>query len=357
MLSDNPRDAKILVVDDQEINLDLFRRLFNFWGYRSTQLLIDSRATLPTYLEFRPDLILLDLHMPHLDGFQILQQLAPYIGEDEYVPILVLTGDITNEAKQNALAMGAKDFLTKPFELIEVQLRMANLLETRRLHLKLRAEKDSLEEKVRDRTQQLENAQFEAIECLAQAAEYRDDDTGKHTVRVGAAAGRLAARLGLPIHTVELIRQAAPLHDVGKIGIPDRILLKPGKLDPEEFEIVKAHTTIGASILSRRHFPTFLLASEIALTHHERWDGLGYPQRLSGEQIPVSGRIVAVADVFDALTHDRVYKAAWPVDKAVAEIRQGAGKQFDPAVVEAFLEVVDGLDPMPESSSEKLAKP
>jgi putative two-component system response regulator len=180
-------------------------------------------------------------------------------------------------------------------------------------------------------------AQVEILERLALAAEYRDDDTGEHTRRVGKTAAAIAATIGLAADEVELLRRAAPLHDVGKIAIPDAILRKPGRLTGEEFEEIKQHTVKGAAMLAGRGFPLLDLAERIALTHHERWDGHGYPHGLAGEAIPLAGRIVAVADVFDALTHERVYKEAWPVEQALEEIRTQAGRQFDPDVVEAFL--------------------
>jgi putative two-component system response regulator len=185
---------------------------------------------------------------------------------------------------------------------------------------------------------------LETLQRLALAAEYRDDDTGSHTRRVGVTAGRIAGSLGLSPEQVDLILRAAPLHDVGKIGIADAILLKPGKLTDEEFAIMKQHTTIGGKILSGSSSPWLQLAEEIALTHHERWDGQGYPCGLKGEAISLVGRIVAIADVFDALTHERPYKKAWPIAEAMAEIEHQSGKQFDPCVVAAFLSPSTGFD-------------
>ena len=348
MPAKSARDARILIVDDQEANVRLLegilRRAAGFSNLRSTT---DSREAVTLYSEFQPDLILLDLHMPHLDGFRVMEELKLLIPPESYVPILVLTADITPEAKQRALAGGAKDFLTKPFDPTEVRLRIENLLETRFLYLEM-------EQRVRARTQELEDAHVEVLERLALAAEYRDDDTGEHTKRVGRISSLLARahglRFGMHNHWWEFeplggqqlfevlgLQRAAPLHDVGKIGIPDSILLKPGRLTPEEFEFMKTHTTIGAKILSGGRFPLLQVAQGIALTHHERWDGAGYPQGLRAESIPLPGRIVAVADAFDAMTSARPYKAAWPVAKAVAELERCAGTQFDPKIVEAFL--------------------
>jgi putative two-component system response regulator len=207
------------------------------------------------------------------------------------------------------------------------------------LYLQIQSQNQLLEAKVRERTRELEAAQIEIIERLARAAEFRDDNTGQHTERVGQMAALLARELGLPDAQVSLIRRAAPLHDVGKIGIPDSILLKLGKLTAAEFELVKTHTTIGARILSGSRFPLLRLAEEIAFSHHEQWDGRGYAG-LVGDTIPLAGRIVTVADVFDALTQKRPYKAAWPVEEAVAEIARQRGRQFDPQVVDAFLRVI-----------------
>jgi putative two-component system response regulator len=277
--------------------------------------------------------------MPYLDGFEVMNQLRARVPLGIFLPILVLTADITPETKRKALDEGATDFLTKPFDQTEVVLRIRNLLRTRVLHLQLQDQNHLLEQKVRERTIELEETQIEILERLALAAEYRDDDTGEHTKRVGQMSAQIAQALGLSNAEVELIRRAAPLHDVGKIAIPDSILLKPGKLTPEEFELMKTHTTVGAKMLSGGRFPLLQRAEEIALTHHERWDGTGYAG-LKGESIPIAGRIVAVADVFDALTSARPYKEAWPRAKAIEEVQRQSGRQFDQSVVEAFLKVV-----------------
>lgn len=330
------KTARILIVDDQEANVRLLERILQRAGYTNLQSTTSARQVLPLYNNTPPDLILLDLRMPHLDGFGVMRQLEPQIPPGTYLPILVLTADITAEAKQQALGNGAKDFLTKPFDPTEVLLRIRNLLETRFLHLQLQNYNQILEVKVRERTRELEEARIEILERLARAAEYRDDDTGQHTQRVGRTSALLARTLGLPDAHVELIRRAAPLHDVGKIGIPDRILLKPGKLSPAEFEVMKTHTTIGAAILSGSRFPLLQLAEHIALTHHERWDGDGFPQGLRGEEIPIEARIVAVADAFDAMISDRPYRKALSAEEAWEILWDGAGTQWDEHVVEAL---------------------
>jgi putative two-component system response regulator len=201
----------------------------------------------------------------------------------------------------------------------------------------------ALEARVAERTADLEASRLELLQRLAQAAEYRDDDTYEHTERVGELAESIGRELGLPADELERLRLAAPLHDVGKIGVSDTIMLKPARLTPNEFEAMCEHVRIGASILAASSQPLFHIASEIALTHHERWDGSGYLRGLSGAEIPLAGRIVAVIDVFDALTHPRPYKDAWPVDRALAEIRRGAGTRFDPDVVAAFEAIDTGL--------------
>jgi putative two-component system response regulator len=330
------QQAKILIIDDEPANVRLLERLLQQEGFASLQSATDSRQALPLYTEFQPDLILLDLHMPHLDGFAVMNQLRPRIREGEFLPILVLTADVATETKLQALSMGAVDFLTKPLDHAEVRLRIRNLLQTRFLYKEVQHQKEVLEDKVRERTADLERAQLEALERLALAAEFRDDETGQHTQRVGVRSAMLAKAMGLSPDLVEQIRRAAPLHDVGKIGIPDAILRKPGKLTPEEFELMKTHTTIGARILSGSGSPLLQMAEEIALTHHERWDGTGY-SGLSGERIPLSGRIVALADVFDALTNDRIYRQAVPLEEALAEIERQRERHFDPRMVDAFL--------------------
>ena len=333
------KHARVLIVDDEPANVDLLRRLLVRAGFVRIDSTTDPRRAVHRYLDTRPDLILLDLHMPGLSGLQVMDQLNE-IAEASYLPILIVTGDLTPEARQEALARGAKDFVSKPYSPDEVLLRIRTLLETRFLYFQVQSQNQVLEAKVRERTRELEAAQVEIIERLARAAEFRDDNTGQHTERVGQMAALLARQLGLPDPHVTLIRRAAPLHDVGKIGVPDAVLLKLGRLTLDEFEVVKTHTTIGARILSGSRFSVLRLAEEIALNHHERWDGAGYVG-LRSEDIPLAGRIVAVADVFDALTQKRPYKTAWTVGDAVAEIERQRGRQFDPDIVDAFLRVID----------------
>lgn len=336
-LEETFRHARILIVDDQPENVVLLRRVLSKAGYRDFESTSEPSQAEKLYQSYHPDLVLLDLHMPGMDGFAVLERLRSLTARATYLPILVLTGDHDPLKRRQALAAGATDFLAKPFDTVEVVLRIRNLLETRHLHRLLSDHNAVLEAGVRQRTRELEEAQSEILARLAAAAEHRDDDTGRHTFRVGQLSAAIAASLGLPREAVELIRAAAPLHDVGKIGVPDHILLKAGKLTPEEFAVMKTHTTIGAAILAGGRSALVIEAERIALNHHERWDGTGYPNGLGGDVIPLGARIVAVADVFDALTHERPYRAAWPLDRVMEEIRAQSGHHFDPAVVAAFL--------------------
>jgi putative two-component system response regulator len=348
--------AKILVIDDQESNLQILERMCKGAGYEHVKTISDPRQALAAFLEQKPDLVLLDLVMPHLDGFEVMSQLRARVQREEYLPILVLTTDVSPESRQRALSIGAKDFVNKPFDRGEVELRIRNLLETRFVYRELRKNNESLEIMVRQRTSDLEEARLEILERLAVAAEYRDDTTGQHTRRVGRVSALISKALGLGREEVELMERAAPLHDVGKIGVPDQILLKGGRLTPEEFSLMKTHTTIGAKILGGSRNKLLQFAEEIARFHHEHWDGTGYSPGLAGEAIPLSARIVAIADVYDSLTHERPYKRAWSKEEAVAEIELGTGSHFDPDVVGAFMEIVDQL-PLDELEEEDLAEP
>jgi putative two-component system response regulator len=333
--------ARILVADDEPANVLLIERLLERWGYENVTSTTDSSEVIVLAEQLRPNLVLLDLSMPHPDGFEVMRLLTERRPVGRRCPVLVLTADVSAATRERALSSGASDFLTKPFDRTEVRLRVHNLLSTHFLQLELASHNELLERRVRERTQELEHARREILERLALAGEYRDDATHQHAQRVGRTAALLAAELGLPADDVELMRRAAPLHDIGKLGVPDTILLKPGRLTVDEFEVVKGHTVIGSRILAES-VSTVLRAGEvIARAHHERWDGTGYPAGLAGDEIPLAGRLVAVADVFDALTHERPYKSAWPCERAVAEVHGVAGTQLDPRVVQAF----DQLDP------------
>lgn len=331
------RRARILVIDDHEANVDALTRILHRAGFASVRGTTDPIAGVTITREWDPDLVLLDLHMPALDGFGVLEAIRPELTDGRYLPVLMLTADSSDEVKRRALSDGVKDFLTKPFDATEVLLRIENLLETRFLYEALHGQNQLLEQRVLERTQDLEAAQIEILQRLAAAAEFRDDDTGHHTLRVGHLSALLAGQLGLPAGQVELIRRAAPLHDVGKIGIPDSILLKPGRLTSSERRVMQTHTTIGATMLAGGHSALVQAAERIARRHHERWDGKGYPSGCAANEIDLEARIVAVADFLDALTHDRPYRKAWSVSKTIAAITAERGGHFDPAVVDALL--------------------
>lgn len=339
------KDSTILIVDDEESNIEMLTRVLRRAGYAHVHATADSRQAERLFQELRPDIVLLDLRMPYLGGFEVLERLAPLLPIDGFVPILVISADFSPESKQRALSMGAKDFLSKPFDSIEVLLRIRNLLEARHVALAVLEQNQALEQRVRERSRELAQAQIEILDRLALAAEFRDDETRQHTQRVGEMSAKIARALGLAEPFVQLIRLAAPLHDLGKIAVPDSILLKLGKLSPEEFTVIKSHTTIGAGILSGSRYPLLQMAEQIAMTHHEHWDGTGYSPGLGGESIPLVSRIVAVADVYDALLHARPYKPAWTQDAAIEEIVRERGKSFDPLVVDALLSIVSGERP------------
>jgi len=332
--------ANILIVDDIPTNVQLLKKILASAGYKNIFSTSDSREALPLYLDNNIDLLLLDIRMPHLSGFDVMEQLKESTPND-YLPIMVLTAELTHEIRLQSLAGGAKDFLTKPFERLETLQRIRNILEVRLLHKKASQQNEELEKKVQIRTQQLESSRYEVIQCLGLAAEYKDNETGNHILRMSYFSKLLALAAGISKEESEAIFNAAPMHDIGKIGIPDRVLLKPGKLDAEEWKIMQSHVEIGAHILSGSNSLLMITAKEIALTHHERWDGAGYPNGLSGEDIPISGRICAICDVFDALTSERPYKEAWPIDKAMQLLRDEKGKQFDPELVSIFESILD----------------
>jgi len=357
MLEDR-KSAVLFVVDDQEHNVSLLERILARAGFGNVYSSMDP-LRIPSMLDERePDLVLLDMHMPGMDGLQAIRLIRERTAADAYLPIMMLTADVTPEVKQQGLKAGVNDFLTKPFDRLEVVLRINNLLKTRQLHMQLQQHKNTLEEKVRERTEELRRSRLEILQLLGRASEYRDDMTGRHTLRVGALSGLIAARLGLPEEEAKTIRMAAPLHDIGKIGIPDDILLKPGRYEPREFERMKTHTVIGAAIVQDSSFELLKLAGAIARWHHEKWDGTGYPDGLCGEDIPLAARIVALADYYDALTHERPYKRAWTREETIEEIKRQRGQHFDPAIVDAFLRAYESgaLDTL-ENENEGASRP
>ncbi|MFN8559821.1 MAG: response regulator [Dehalococcoidia bacterium] len=343
-------DARILIVDDQQVNVILLERILRRAGYTDITGVTDSREALARFAALPPDLLLLDLRMPHLDGYGVLEQLQTMLAADCYLPVLVLTAEIAKEARERALSSGARDFITKPFDQIEVLLRIDNLLQTRRLHLQIQGQNRLLEERVRERTRELDEARAEILSRLIVTAEFRDDETGQHVLRVGRTSGLLARALGASAGEAEMIEGAAPLHDLGKIAVADAILRKPARLDPDEFATMQQHTTIGACILAGSGVPMLQLAEQIALAHHERWDGSGYLHGLAGAAIPwppASSPWPTCST--PSATPGRTsrpgrWSRRWPRSCA------GAGQQFDPDVVAAFTrEIVhhDLLAPLP----------
>ena len=329
------QNATILIVDDQMTNVMLLENILQAAGYTNVHSTTDSTEVTRMYHELKPDLILLDIRMPELDGFQVMGQMK-IINKHPYLAILVLTSEEERKIRLQALESGAKDFLNKPFDKVEVLMRIRNLLEVTLMHKEIQRQKETLEETIMVRTKELQETQHEIVHRLGRAAEYRDNDTGAHIIRMSHYAAILGRAAGFNEIDCHLIQESMPMHDIGKLGIPDHILLKPGKLTEEEWEIMKRHTLIGAELLSGSQSPLLQMAEVIALTHHERWDGTGYPNRLSGEDIPLPGRICAVCDIFDALTSARPYKEAWPVEKALDHIHELRGHHLDPRLVDLF---------------------
>jgi putative two-component system response regulator len=344
-------DAKILIVDDEQGNINVLERMLSAVGYHNVISTTDSRSTPDLYQTIHPDLVLLDIKMPGFSGFDVMSALQP-LETESYLPILVLTAQLDTETRLKAIKAGAKDFLNKPFIMEEMLARINNLLEVRMMHNSICGEKKSLETKVVESSQELRQYQVEIIHRLARAAEYRDNETGMHVIRISKLCERLARGLGLNEHECHLIHHASPMHDIGKIGIPDHILLKPGKLTLKEWAIMKTHTDIGALILSGSESEFLQMAEVIAGSHHERWDGSGYPRGLKGEEIPLVSRIVTVCDVFDALISDRPYKKAWSVENTVAEMESQSGKLFDPNVLRMFTSLLPEMIAITEQFSD-----
>ncbi len=334
--------APILIVDDNLANVLLLERMLGEEGYLNVHTTTDPRDVVELHDRRGFDIVLLDIRMPGMDGFQVLEALTDAI-RDDYLPVLVLSADLDPATRLKALELGARDFIAKPFERSEVLTRVRNLLEVRILYKRHRRQSEILEAKVRERTQQLYRTQLEIVRRLARAGEYRDNETGMHVIRMSKSCQALGLAAGLSAGRCELLLYTSPLHDVGKIGIPDRILLKPGKLTAEEWEIMKTHVDIGASILTDHGSEIIRMARIIVLTHHEKWDGTGYPKGLTGEDIPVEGRIAALCDVFDALTSERPYKRAWSVEEALAYVESNAGLHFEPRLVRVFTAILPDI--------------
>lgn len=340
-MADTLSQQIILVVDDEPENIDVLGSILHD-EYEVKVALNGEKALQIADSAPQPDLILLDIMMPAMDGYEVCKELKAN-PRTAKIPVIFVTGmdEVSNETR--GFSLGAVDFITKPVSPAIVRARV-------KTHLALYDQNRILEEKVLEQTAQLVAAasnlkasSLETILRLTHAAEYKDEDTGAHIQRMSNFAAAVARRLGLNEETVECILYAAPMHDVGKIGIPDRILLKPAKLDDEEWNLMKQHTLIGGKILQGSQSAHIRLGEVIALTHHEKWDGSGYPYGLKGSRIPLAGRIVAIADVFDALTSARPYKEPFSLEKSFAIIREGRGGHFDPKVVDAFFAIKEEI--------------
>jgi putative two-component system response regulator len=328
---------RVCIIDDNDMNLQLLEQIVLKTGDNlEIETFLDPAEALDRCAESMPDLVLVDYMMPGIDGHEVLRRLRAQPDAQD-VPIVMVTAASERAIRQKALELGATAFIAKPIEPNEVKARLTNLLALRRSHLHLLDRNSWLADEVHLATKTIHDREEELIVRLSKAAEFRDPETGAHIIRMARYSKLIAIRLGLDAEACELIGRAAPMHDVGKLGIPDSILLKPGRLDAEEMEVMRGHSRIGHTILAGSESKLIRLGAEIALTHHEKFDGQGYPAGLAGEAIPLPGRIVAVADVFDALTSVRPYKAAWEMDKACAYIGEGRGQHFDPQCVDAFM--------------------
>jgi putative two-component system response regulator len=330
-------NAKILIVDDLEANVILLERMLRGAGYGFIASTMDPLEVCELHRKNRYDLILLDLQMPGMDGFQVMEGLKE-IEPDGYLPVLVITAQPGH--KLRAFQAGAKDFISKPFDLAEVLARVHNMLEVRLLHKELHNYNDVLEQRVRERTADLQENYLETIFTMTRAAEHKDEDTGAHVQRISYYNRELARMLGKDEEFADKIFFASPMHDIGKIGIPDHILLKPGSFTPEEWGIMKGHTTMGAKILGNSKSPYLKMGAEIALNHHESWDGRGYPNGKRGEAIPLTARIMNICDIYDALRSKRPYKPAFDHLQTVDIITRGDNRtqpqHFDPVIFAAF---------------------
>lgn len=334
--------ATVLVVDDTPENIDILVGILG--GDYKVKVAIDGPKALALASKGAPDLILLDVMMPGMNGYEVCKRLKQE-PLTSHIPVIFVTAlsDVADETQ--GFELGAVDYITKPVSAPVVKARV-------KTHLALYDQKRLLEQEVKARTKELEETRFEIIRRLGRAAEYKDNETGLHVVRMSHYARLLAAKSGLPERYCELIYNAAPMHDIGKIGTPDSILKKPGKLDDNEWDEMQRHAEIGAEIIGEHKDPLLEMARRIALSHHEKWDGTGYPYGLSGEDIPIEGRIVAIADVFDALTSIRPYKRAWTVEATLALIESEAGKHFDPKLVKHFKQITHEVTKVRDAHNE-----
>jgi putative two-component system response regulator len=341
--------VKILVVDDEDRNLRLMKLLLTSFGY-DVLTASNGEEALEMVHDIPPDVILLDIMMPKMDGFEVAKQLKRE-EETKIIPIVMVTALNGVEDRVKALEAGADDFLNKPVDKTELRARVQSLVKVKAYNDHMQNYQKELEAEVAKRTIQLrqalkklKEASLESIFHLCRAAEYKDENTGDHIKRMSHYASAVARKMGLNKQTVEDLLYTAPMHDAGKIGIPDHILLKPGRLDDKEWEIMKQHTLIGAQILAGSGAKFIKLAQVIALTHHEKWDGGGYPEGLKGPKIPLVGRMVAIADVFDALTSRRPYRIKpFSLEEAFDYIKEERGRHFDPEVADAFFAAKDEI--------------
>ncbi len=342
VLGNTLSSGKIIVLDDSDYGAAAMAGILRTHGYRDIRTETDPRRAAPLHAEHDFDLILLDFRMPHMDGIQVVGAMKATRPRD-YLPAVMVTGDPQPEVRLQALTAGVKDFLTKPFSPEEMMCRVRNVMLAALLLKDRRREVERLEQAVRERTAELDQSRNEILSALARAGEFRDNETGRHVQRISHFAIRIAAAAGLDQTRCDLLFHASAMHDIGKIGVPDQILLKPGPLNAGDRERMNAHPEIGGNIIGKSQHPLLAMARMVARTHHEKWDGTGYPCGLAGEAIPIEGRITALCDVFDALTTARSYKPAWTLDAAADYIQAEAGRHFDPALVEVFVDILPDL--------------
>jgi putative two-component system response regulator len=327
--------ASILVVDDTPENIDILVAILKD-DYQVRAARNGEQALKLVRHKNPPDLILLDIMMPGIDGYEVCRELKADPSTC-HIPVIFVTAKITSQEETQGLELGAVDYITKPVSPPVVKARV-------RTHLALYDQNRELARKVREQTRTINDTRLKIIQRLGRAAEYKDDVTGMHVIRMSHYARLLGVAAGMSEQMADTLLDAAPMHDIGKIGVPDSILQKTSALDEAEWAIMKTHTDMGVAIIGEDDSELLQMAATVAATHHEYWDGSGYPRGLAGEDIPLVGRIVAIADVFDALTSQRPYKPAWPVEQAVAELRQRAGSQFDPRLTELFLQQLDAVE-------------
>ncbi|MFW5908478.1 MAG: HD domain-containing phosphohydrolase [Desulfosalsimonas sp.] len=343
-----PDQVPVLVVDDEAPITEMIYQALSRGGYKCYTAQSAEQAM--DIIENDPvDVVITDIRMPGMSGVELLEKVKA--GYD--IDVMVMTGFTENYNYESIVTAGASDFIQKPISFKELMIRLKRVLRMRYLLIEREQINSQLEESINDLEkalrdlgkahEELDYAYLDTINRLVSAAEYKDEETGDHIVRMSRYCTLIAEKIGLSEEMIKLIRYASPMHDIGKIGIPDNILLKPGRLTKEEFETIKTHTTIGASILSDSKADVLKVAHEIALNHHEKWNGKGYPKGLKKEQTPVSGRIVGIADTFDALTSKRPYKDPYPLKAAVEIIRSERGISFDPKVVDVFLDNIEAI--------------